>query len=159
MTIRELRAKAKNILSEYVGSKPVKEYPGYKIWERSSINHFEEISHSIGRHYGWVYAIFSNEQEQVKIGHTVRCPVERARRIFCAPAGTTLWISAFPCKLSQPHRVEGYVQTILYSCGLQNLTGRINNAQAYSGGTEIFNIKPSIACAMLDEAANELILK
>ena len=158
MNILDLKDKAKNLLLEYTNSKPNKEYFGYSIWEKSSIDHFEEIRNNIeGKNYGWVYAIFSNEKEQVKIGHTIRCPVERARRIFGAPAGTILWVAAFPCKFSQPYNVEHYVQSILYSCGLQNLKGSIGNAKAYSGSTEIFNIKPHIACAMLEEAANELI--
>lgn len=155
MNIISLKAKAKDTLEEYLLSRPAKNYFSCLIWDMASQKYFDELDEP---HRGWVYVIFDDDKKRVKIGHTVRNPVERARRIFPFCGGTKLYVSAFPCKMSDANKVEGYIQSILYSCGLQSYKRGIGNAEAHSGATEIFDINPSIACAMIDEATTEWVI-
>jgi|APGre2960657404_1045060.scaffolds.fasta_scaffold43752_1 hypothetical protein len=156
MSISELKDKATKILLEHVSSQPDKTYYGYPIWDNLSVEYFDKLDKG---HRGWVYVIFDDAKERVKIGYTIRNPVERARRVFPSCKGTKLYIAAFPCKLNEAYKVEGYVHSILYSCGLQSSKRGIGNAEAYSGGTEIFDIMPRIACALIDETVNDWVIQ
>ena len=152
MDIRKLRIKTEKTLLKYLDSKPKKKYTGYYLWGDE-----RPICRALNN--GWVYVIYAKNENRVKIGHTGWNPIDRARKIFTHQAGAELYVTGFSCSYSLAHAVESYVQSILYCGGLQSVERCIGGIYPNSGGTEIFNINPKIACAMVDEAANEWEIK
>jgi hypothetical protein len=152
MNLVEVKQKIQETLIEYMQTKSKKEYMFYSVLDRGTAEHFSSIARDKGRHGGWVYIVTTLDQKQVKIGYTERNPVERVKEIF---PGSNVYVAAFLCLYSKSYIIENYVKRILYSTGLQSRTKTLSGITAYSGGTEIFDIKPRIACALVDEAVTE----
>lgn len=149
MNIVELKEQIQKTLLEYLDSKPKKEYMMYNVCHPDTEEYFNSIARNKGRHGGWVYVITSKEQKQVKIGYTERNPVQRTKEVF---PGSEVYINAFLCLHNKAYLTESYIQRILYSTGLQSKRKELGGIKAHSGGSEIFDIKPRIACALIDEA-------
>lgn len=154
MHIIDLRNQIKTLLKEFLDTKVSKVYPAGFIDEEITRQHYNDIAKNAGKSTGWVYVIFDEDRKQSKIGHTCCNPVDRARRIF---PGSRMLIVAFLVTKHRPWDIENFVQRILYAGGLQSKNQAIGGKHAYSGGTEIFDIKPSVACALIDDALNSVV--
>lgn len=153
MHIIDLRNHIRTQLAAFLETKVTKQYPAGYTDEEATRQYFNGIAREAGKTTGWVYVIFDEHRKQSKIGHTCCNPVDRARKIF---PGSRMLISAFPTTKQRPWDIERFVQSILYAGGLQSEKQGIGNKQAYSGGTEIFDIKPAVACALIDDAINSV---
>lgn len=157
MSLTELKTRAKELLYEYVQSSPETQYCGCALYGGDSMQFFADLSKKVGLHYGWVYVAWTSDT-QCKIGHTCVNPISRVRQVFPYCGGKTVYVSAFPSVHKEPWVIERYIQNILYSLGLQSLDRELGGIKAYSGGTEIFDISPQIACYLIDEAVKGLRL-
>lgn len=158
MDLEELRKATKNNLHEYVNNLPDKQYTAYHIDSAEAEQHIKDILSTDKKCKGFVYVITTNKHEQVKIGYTDVCPIKRAKQIFPNRSNSDLFLVAFVCHNSRAVYVEKYVQRILYAGGLQSKNGCLGTVVAHSGRTEIFDIRPSIACAMIDDAVNNWLI-
>lgn len=154
MHIVDLRDRVRAQLAEFLSSKVEKRYPAGYIDDNNTRQYFTDLVKDVNNVTGWVYVIFDENRKQAKIGHTCGNPVDRARKIF---PGSGMLISAFATTKHRPWDIEGLVQGILYAGGFQSQNHKIGTRQAKSGGTEIFDIKPAVACALIDDAINTVI--
>ena len=154
MHIIDLREQIKAQLTAFLATKVTKQYPAGFIDDDNTRQYFSDIAKKADKATGWVYVIFDENRKQSKIGYTCCNPVDRARRIFPSSDKGPMLIAAFLTTKHRPWDIENFVQRILYAGGFQSEKQAIGDRQAYSGGTEIFDIKPAVACALIDDAIN-----
>jgi len=152
MHIIDLKKQVKAMLEDFVKTVPEKQYMGVDISDSASVGYFSEAYKDIKNCTGWVYVVFDQDKQQCKIGHTCCDPVTRARKIFPNRGGQPLYVAAFPVVDSRPWDVEGFIHRMLRAGGLESKNKQLGVAQAHSGGTEIFDIRPAIACALVEQA-------
>ena len=151
MHIIDLKHQIKDMLIEFTKAVTTKQYFGVNINANDSLGYFSNLYPNVKNITGWVYVIFNADGQQCKIGHTCQDPVLRAKKIFSITEATPLYIAAFPVVGAKPWHVERFVQNMLYAGGLQAIDRKLGKVTAKSGGTEIFNIRPSVACALIEQ--------
>jgi len=152
MHILDLKTQVQAMLEDFVKIVPEKQYFGVNICDRANLGYFSKLHKDIKDCTGWVYVIFNEDKQQCKIGHTCCDPVARAKNIFPFMGGKSLYVAAFPVVGTEPWNVERFVQNMLYAGSLQSRSKQLGVAQAHSGGTEIFDIRPAVACALVEQA-------
>lgn len=157
MSLIDLKNQAKQLMLDYVSTLPEKEYTGIRVdWDGAS--DWIRENYKSRQHFGWVYVIaLLGEPNKCKIGYTDNCPVERARKIFSGQyRQSDLYVLAFSSNNARAYKVERYIQSILYACGLQSVNETIGGLKAKSGGTEIFDLAPTTACSLIEDAITNL---